>query len=264
MRIIKNSLLPLGVFLRKAAKPSLVKTFIDRFRENYVSVKLVRIGGSGDGGYLVPDILNNTRYCFSPGVGSTATFEKQLSRQYGTRCFMADASVSALPEQDDNFEFDKKFLGNRDYGETMTLATWVNSKVKPEENNLLLQMDIEGGEYDVLIESGRDTLRRFQVMVIEFHLLERLFERLSARMLTAIFEKLYQDFSIAHVHPNNCQGIVSANGNHVPRLAEVTFIRKDIISSCACSADIVLPHRLDENNFTPGPGIKMPAAWWKK
>ena len=41
---------------------------------------------------------------------------------------------------------------------------------------MILQMDIEGGEYDVLTFESTATLGRFAAMIIEFHCLERIFE----------------------------------------------------------------------------------------
>ena len=68
-----------------------IENFISRFREKYISCELIRIGGDGDGGYLLPDILNDISYCFSPGVSQTSFFEKELSENYNIQSFMVDA-----------------------------------------------------------------------------------------------------------------------------------------------------------------------------
>jgi hypothetical protein len=41
--------------------------------------ELLRVGPSGDGGYLVPDDLEGIEYCFSPGVSSESGFEAALA-----------------------------------------------------------------------------------------------------------------------------------------------------------------------------------------
>ena len=38
--------------------------------------ELIRIGGSKDGGYLVPNDLSGIQACFSPGVSDLADFKK--------------------------------------------------------------------------------------------------------------------------------------------------------------------------------------------
>ena len=49
---------------------------------------LVRLGGEGDGGYLVPDDLDGIGACFSPGVSDVANFELAF----------ANRGVKSLPD----------------------------------------------------------------------------------------------------------------------------------------------------------------------
>ena len=72
--------------------------------------QLVRIGGSADGGYLVPDDLAGISALFSPGVADTADFESVFAAR-GVPCFLADYSVDAPPVSSPLFHFEKKYLG---------------------------------------------------------------------------------------------------------------------------------------------------------
>jgi len=229
-----------------------------------VSVDLQRVGGEGDGGYLLPDILDDVDFCFSPGVEYRAEFEKQLATSHGIKCFMADASVDAPPLTDDNFEFDKKFLGNRDVGQFITLKTWMDQKVGEDRDNLLLQMDIEGGEYGVLITESMETLRRFSCIVIEFHMLHKLLDSYFFLFFSSVMEKLFREFSICHVHPNNCCGSIALEGLELPRVIEVTFLRKDLAKALNNGKQIVLPHPLDRKNVDKNDDLLMPRMWWAK
>ena len=85
---IKKSLYPLGLNIESNSKSEEVRNFILRFNENYISTDLIRVGGNGDGGYLVPDILDNIDYCFSAGVGEISTFEKELSEIYQIKSYI--------------------------------------------------------------------------------------------------------------------------------------------------------------------------------
>jgi hypothetical protein len=260
---IKRILLQRGILVSKAVRATEVAHFLARFRQNYVAVDLIRVGGQGDGGYLVPELLDDVTHCFSPGVSDTADFEHELSTKYNIKSFMADASVSSPPLVDKNFFFIKKFLGSRSSGEFVTLSDWLDASLDGTEGDVILQMDIEGGEYDVLTLESEDTLKRFSMMVIEFHSLQKIFEKHFLQMLTSIFEKIYRNFSIVHVHPNNCCGVAMMDSIEIPRVIEVTFVRHDVLNGNSTHAKISLPHFLDEKNIAGNDDIVMPEVWWK-
>ena len=106
-------------------------------------LELIRIGGPGDGGYLVPDDLDGIEYCFSPGVNTISDFENELADR-GIRCFLADYSVEAPAILRPEFIFDKKFLGSRNSSQFFTLASWKDKYLTGYTGDLILQMDIEG------------------------------------------------------------------------------------------------------------------------
>ena len=78
------------------------------------------------------------------------------------------------------------------------------------------------------------------------------------------FKKIYKNFSICHVHPNNCCGIASLDGIDIPRVIEVTFIRNDMLDDFANEKSLMLPHPLDSKNVEKNDDISMPIEWWKK
>jgi len=82
-----------------------------KLRPQNCGKKLIRIGATGDGGYLIPDDLEGIEYCFSPGVSSVSEFENQLADR-GIRSLLADYSVDAPPIIRPEFTFDKKYLGS--------------------------------------------------------------------------------------------------------------------------------------------------------
>lgn len=219
---------------------------------------LVRIGGDADGGYLIPDDLDGVRYCFSPGVDAIADFELALANQ-GVKCFLADASVDRPPISHPLFDFDRKFLGRKDAGEFMTLETWITSKGELDED-MLLQMDIEGAEYDVLFSTPARVLRRFRIIVIEFHDLDRLAAPDYFAYVSLLMEKLTQDFVVSHIHPNNWRQPVSIRGVLVPPLVEVTLLRRDRVIDLSPRNDF--PHLLDRPNLTDRQEVALPREWF--
>ena len=80
------------------------------------------------------------------------------------------------------------------------------------------------------------------------------------KMITGIFEKIYSNFSICHVHPNNLSGVYILNGVQIPSNIEVTFIRNDLINGLILNSKVSLPHSLDKKNFNKAPEIKIIAT----
>ena len=58
---LKNLALKIGLILEHAVVKKELTDFINRFREKYESVDLIRVGEDKDGGYLLPNILQNTK-----------------------------------------------------------------------------------------------------------------------------------------------------------------------------------------------------------
>ena len=221
---------------------------------------LIRIGGEGDGAYLVPDDLAGVGCCFSPGVSSVSDFENEMTRR-GIRCFLADYSVDAPPFDNSLFEFEKKFLGARDDEVFMTLESWVRSKA-PDTRDPILQMDIEGAEYQVILDSDRELLRRFRIIVVEFHGLEALFDAAAFELVNLAFVKLLKDFELVHAHPNNCGPTVRYLDFEVPPIMEFTFLRRDRVTRRRAAARF--PHALDRRCVDSRPDVVLPKCWYSR
>src|ERR1035437_4145413 len=146
---LKESLLKLGLNVSFLTSSELIDEFLRKCYPVTTNIELIRIGENTDGGYLVPNDLDGIEACFSPGVAETASFEIEMARR-GIKSYLADYSVAAPPVQNDLFYFEKKYLGNKNSDIFMTLDNWVNRKNESKENDFVLQMDIEGWEWDVL------------------------------------------------------------------------------------------------------------------
>jgi|688.fasta_scaffold553736_1 hypothetical protein len=268
MKKIKNFILEQafkkGILLDRLEPSSKLKNFIKRFSENYINVDLIRVGGDEDGGYLLTNNLDEVKYCFSLGVGGSINFEKELSQSYGIKSFMADGSDDIISFSEKNLLFTKKYIGSRTYDDNITLTDFIFSSIGNSLDNKILQMDIEGSEYEILSYESIETLSSFTTLIIEFHELQKLFQAEFLRSCQSIFEKIYLNFSICHVHPNNCCGIAEIDQIKVPRVMEVTFIRKDLVSRFKNNTkNISVPHKLDVKNMKHLPDVKMPENWYK-
>jgi hypothetical protein len=221
--------------------------------------RLVRIGPDGDGGYIVPDDLEGIAYAFSPGVSTESGFEAALADR-GLDVFMADYSVDGPACLHERFHFTKKFVGSFADETHMTLDAWKRSAIGDYAGDLLLQMDIEGGEFESLMAASDDLLRQFRIMVIEFHYLHQLWNKPWFLLVKRVFEKLLASHSVVHIHPNNCCGSFSSDGVVLPRIAEFTFLRNDRVRQRVYRSDF--PHALDRNN-TGKPTLVLPRCWYR-
>ena len=143
--------------------------FISSIHPVKTNLELIRVGGSGDGGYLIPDDLSGVNYLFSPGVSTKISFESELADR-GIKCFLADYSVSLSPSIKGNVNFMKKFVGILDNETDISIETWMNQCIGSDESDCILQMDIEGAEYNVLekmIEDG--SIDYINTLFVEWH-----------------------------------------------------------------------------------------------
>ena len=221
---------------------------------------LIRVGGNNDGGYLVPDDLEDIKACFSPGVDTTASFEKDLFDR-GIKSHLADASVDSVPEDLSVLSFEKKFLGVVNDDDYMTLDNWVSSK-HAFMGDYILQMDIEGAEYQTIIAADINVLRRFRIIVIEIHDVQAWFNNpIAWETVQDFFSKLLLDFHVVHNHPNNNCPFIDADGFLMPTVFELTLLRKDrAIPEGYCDQ---FPHPLDQPNVTNKDHRPLPEGWYK-
>jgi len=238
-----------------------IQKLIDSLRPVQTKFDLIRVGGNNDGGYLIPNDLMGITACFSPGVDVTASFEIDLCKR-GIGSHLADGSVDAPPKNFTPLSFTKKFLGGCNNATHMTLMEWVLSK--PEyyvKGDLILQMDIEGGEYTTLLCTPPDVLRKFRIIAVEIHNVHTWFDSLAWPVVTTFFEKLLEDFRVVHNHPNNNCPFIDVDGILMPTVFELTLMRKDrTIALDYCDQ---FPHPLDQPNVLDKPDRPLPEGWYK-
>lgn len=234
-----------------------LKRLISSLRPITTATPLIRLGPNGDGGYLIPDDLDRIAAVFSPGVDRISGFELDCAVR-GIPIFLADRSIDALPVNHERFTFTKKFIGATDTEVFMTMDTWVRDSIANDTDDLLLQIDIEGYEYETFFSMTDALLSRFRIIVVEFHDLNMLFSEPYFRIASRVFEKLLVSHYCVHIHPNNVGGSVVIDSIEIPVLAEFTFLRKDRGRTTGFAT--TFPHPLDSDN-TPLPTLTLPACW---
>lgn len=245
--------------MNEATDRTTINNLLKKLKPVDVGVKLIRMGGDNDGGYLVPDDLEGIEYCFSPGVDVIANFEQECLKR-GIRSFLADYSVDGPPVNLEGCVFIKKFVGAYNGAITITMEDWVNQSLPADYNgDMILQMDIEGAEYETLLSTPVSVLKRFRVIVLEIHNFQKLDNREYFKLINATIEKVTEHFEPVHLHINNCDAPVNVNGIEIPPIFEVTFLRKDRVKKNGKA--VSLPHSLDQPNFADRKDIPVPGYW---
>ena len=178
----------------------------------------------------------------------------------GIKVFMADASVDGPCVKIDNSEFIKKFIGAFNSEIFITMDNWIKNSNISEDKDLILQMDIEGYEYETIYSISNELMNRFRFIIIEFHALDMLFNSTYFERFKNVFNKLLETHYIVHIHPNNCCDIVKYKDIEIPPVMEFTFVKKERFKKI----DFVIkyPHQLDVDCTTKKPTMILPECWY--
>lgn len=233
-----------------------IQDFLIQLQPKYNGFDLERVGGDGDGGYLVPNDLQDIAACFSAGCDNSWNFERDLETNYGIKSFILDKADKMPRDLTPMQIFRDGWLADRTGEGTVTLEDWVNQSVGNVSADLLLQMDIEGAEYSSLLETPRHVLQRFRILVVEFHNLPYFvnYNGFKNTYLPA-FEKLLQDFDVVHFHANNCCGNWRLQDFDFPKVVEITLHRRD--RRLTSSQMGITPQALDRKNVPSNPDIQV-------
>jgi hypothetical protein len=220
--------------------------------------ELKRIGNFNEGGYLIPNILNEIEFNISPGTGLMTAFEDDLL-QYGIKSFLIDGTA----DYNGNHFFLKKNLSCYNDKKNITLDSFIadNSTIK-KSSNLMLQMDIEGDEIENLLHVTEKTLKKFKVLVIEFHNFESLHNISFLKLYYSCFIKILKFFTIIHIHPNNFGKVVDLNNKKIPDIMEFTFLRNDLMLYKK-NIKYSLPHYYDKKNSEKNNDLMLPESFYK-
>jgi hypothetical protein len=248
----------LGIHCERVSNKNQIIDLITSIRPVVTNFKLIRIGALGDGGYLIPDDLVGIKYAFSPGVSSKVSFESELASR-GIKCFLADYSVSHPAQISQDIEFLKKYVGICDSEIYIKMESWLNQSVGEGDSDCILQMDIEGAEYENLLNVPDDILDRFRILVIEFHFLELIGSYFGFKMISTVFNRLTEKYDVVHIHPNNCSNPVKVSGVKIHPVVEMTFLKKDRATQRTPSTSQRNP--LDQDNINTRRSVNLLDNW---
>lgn len=214
---------------------------------------LMRVGGLGDGGYVIPaEDCYGLEALFSVGISDDWSFERQIAK-HSPRCaiYGYDRTSGSVVFA---YYFLREILSNRKIDEklkmlkkwmllTFTFAIFWNGRKKfyrkwivprkknekevsitealnkiPLAKNLGIKIDIEGNEYEIgdqLVDQIRKRSSNIRFIIIEFHDVTE-----NRDCFLSLTKKIQSIFPVAHVHANNFGGI---GPEGFPEVVEITF-----------------------------------------
>jgi len=229
----------------------------------HLDCRYVRIGGNEDGAYVLPDDLAGIKTCISPGVCNSKHFEDEIEKDYSIDSVLVDYSsdqhlfTTPLSHQQ---IFIKKWL-SPNTSETSISINDIISSQGLQRQELLLQMDIEGHEFENILSCSRNTLKQFRIICVELHHLQELRNPQGqfGKLISQALLKISQTHVCVYAHANNVISACRIPGTNVllPPLLECTFIRRDRLKGYAYSRPLQLPHPLDILNVPSNPPVVL-------
>lgn len=215
-----------------------VLTAVSMLAPSEIDLSKIRIGPACDGGYILADRFQRNPI-LSFGAGSDISFEIELADR-GHEIFLFDHTVPVLPDSHHRVKhFLKGIAGSPtvdnlmvDLNGAIALAGLTN------RNDLILKLDVEGCEFNAL--NAAQSLQSFEQIAIEIHWLWQLPDEDFRRYYNIMMSNLLKDFTIFHVHGNNCASLRFVGGEMtdagqmggIPVLdvVELSLIRNDLVT----------------------------------
>ena len=146
-------------------------------------------------------------------------------------------------------------VGPKKTGNCDTIENQINENGDTGKR-LLLQMDVEGAEWDTLIHTPNSVLGLFDQIVIEVHGLAsdvskpldggELYEVVMDKKIK-VLRKINALFYLYHVHANTEGGLYYIDWFKVPDVLELTFVNKKVVKDAEYSK-VIFPTEFDRPN----------------
>ena len=206
-----------------------------------------RLGGNHDAGYVMLDDFEAVETALSLGIGADASWDVALAER-GVRVLQFDDTIENSPSAHQRLSFLRKRIvpSAPDGSRSTTIAQALDEHVPPDDDRLILKIDIEGGEWDVLDALSAPVIDRFLQIVCEFHDFRRILEAGWRDRAHRVLTKLNDRHAVVHIHGNNFRPMISIGDMLVPDVIELTFARSRTYTLTDAAADF--PGPLDNPN----------------
>jgi len=183
----------------------------------------VRVGGPGDGGYVMIDDFRSAPICYSLGIGGDVSWDLDMASRNAT-VFQYDHTIERVPATHPEFRFFRLGIGDNELDGRMTsLSAAVASNGHQAQRDMILKMDIEDSEWAALGTTPDACLAQFGQIVVEYHGLARASDEFWIAQAEKVLRKVRRTHLPVHVHGNNWGSYSLLHGVPVPDVLEVTY-----------------------------------------
>jgi len=175
--------------------------------------------------------------------------------KFNTIARLYDHTVDSAALKRDFLHFKKEGVGEKKTKDRNTIESHLNENID-HKKKLILKMDIDGGEWDTLINTPDSVLGLFNQIVIEVHgmgtdLSESLnggevYEASLDKKIN-VLKKINNLFYLFHVHANNYSRVFYKKWYKIPDTLELTYINKKIVKNPEPSK-VIFPTEFDRPN----------------
>ena len=204
-----------------------------------------RLGNPGDGGYVCVDDFEGIDTAFSFGINDDISWDLAAAER-GLRIYQFDHTVSDPAPTDTRMVFEPKRIDAHSGPNSQSLGDLIQAHDRGfHRPNIVLKMDIEGGEWPVIEATSLTQLSRIAWIVCEMHYFQGLAEPGYRQLIDRCLSKLSQGFALVHVHANVTGGISSLGNVIMPNVIEVALANRAVYR--LDETDEIFPGELDRS-----------------
>ena len=214
---------------------------------NYLTVyqydNKIRAGRNSDGGYVIANVGDYDCY-ISCGIENDDSVSNIIIQNFNIPNYFAyDGTITTYPANGyPGMNFFTKNIGPLNTEKTTNLKD-----ILSKYSNILIKMDIEGGEYEWIDSLQTSDLLSIKQLVIEFHGVNPTSPYCDwgcpNNKKPGLFKKLTETHCLIHAHGNNFSGVHQTGDIRVPDVIELTYVRKDVMNNKFLLNKLPLPAR---------------------
>lgn len=236
----------------------------------------VRIGNKKDGGYIVLDEISKlSNVVYSYGISDDISFEEDFQAKYPkNKIRMFDHTVSGICTNNSNLFFLKEGLSSYKTEQLATIEDHIQYYKDTNIEHKTLKIDIEWHEWDFFEKLNINTLKQFDQILCEFHIIPVVYKDSHSPYFTEfhkntyleinnmiyeryfnILKKIFSYYLPFHVHINNSLQPIIVNGIKVPSLVEISLVNKNLVKQYSPTTKRFPQPTLDYPNKTDRPDV---------